>query len=313
MSNSIKMKSFYLDQTSMQANTPVRYTKESNFKISGIQEAENSNDVDTILNISSEARLKHKNQLNAQGTVKMAGVTSAREQFEIDSLSQRNYMRGIGHGSYPSGALVEEWIRIDEPENYAKMHALWRQSRQSFACGNIEEARKYESESSAIRMDWFFRKCSETDGWRKNPLTGTCSVVSALEARYSDSVHDTSIDFYDDSFSADDASLWRFSTKFNVSMPIEMLKDLELLDHMDDLSDEEKDKAQKLLDKLDAAVADMKQAELDYEGNLMFLRFGVKFDHDGNVTYHANYTGCEDKYGISADSTEELLKKLMEK
>lgn len=309
MANSIKMQSLHLNQTSTQANTPVKYAKESGFNISGMQEAEDSNAVDTILNISKEAKLKHKNQMGAGGTVKMAGVTSAREQFEIDWLEQRNYMRGSGGTGYPSGELLEEWMRIDEPETYAKMHALWDQ-----ACkykDNKEEFRKYDYESLAVGADWFFRKCIGSDGWLKNPVTGKRSVVSALEERYSDFVHDTSIDFYDDSFSDNDASLWRFNTRFNVSLPMEMLKDLEMLDHMEDLSDEEKAKAQEQMDKLDTAIANMKQAEIDYEGDLKFLRFGIKFDHDGNVTYHANYTGCEDKYGISADSTEELLKKLM--
>lgn len=33
----------------------------------------------------------------------------------------------------------------------------------------------------------------------------------------------------------------------------------------------------------------------------MFLRFRVMLDNSGNVTFHANYTGCKDENGIMAN------------
>ena len=66
-----------------------------------------------------------------------------------------------------------------------------------------------------------------------------------------------------------------------------------------------------MMKKIDASIKEMKKAEKEYEGNHEWLRFGVKFWEDGKVTYHANYKGCKDKDGIMADSTDELLKKLM--
>lgn len=54
----------------------------------------------------------------------------------------------------------------------------------------------------------------------------------------------------------------------------------------------------------------MKEAEKNYEGTHKALRFGVMLDDSGNVTFHANYSGCEDENGIMANSAEELLEKL---
>lgn len=312
MSNSIKMDSLSLNRTGVQANTSISYAKEPTVKISGVKADSKDESVDTVLNISQNARMRLKNQVKNEGTVKKAGVTSARELFEIDALDTRNYMRGIGGCGYPSGALCDEWMRIDEPESYAKMQELEQKSA-IYGRAETEEGRKFSADANSVRYDWFCRKCLDDDGWLKNPVTGKRSVVSALEALYSDGVHDTSVDAYDDSFSEKDASIWRFSTKFNVLMPMDMLNDLEMLNHMNNLSDEEKDKLQEKLDKIDHAVQNMKEAEINYEGDLKYLRFGVKFDSAGNATYHANYTGCEDKNGIMADSAEELLKMLMSK
>ena len=71
------------------------------------------------------------------------------------------------------------------------------------------------------------------------------------------------------------------------------------------------EKYESMMKKIDASIKEMKKAEKEYEGNHEWLRFGVKFWEDGKVTYHANYKGCKDKDGIMADSTDELLKKLM--
>ena len=49
-------------------------------------------------------------------------------------------------------------------------------------------------------------------------------------------------------------------------------------------------------------VDKLKETETNYEGTHMFLRFGAIIDDDGNVSYHANYTGCENKNGIKAEA-----------
>lgn len=42
-----------------------------------------------------------------------------------------------------------------------------------------------------------------------------------------------------------------------------------------------------------------------------YLRFGIKLYDSGNVSYHANYSYCADRNGISASSPEKLLEQLM--
>lgn len=311
MQNSIKMDSTFLKGAETLASSPVRYQKESHRKVSGIKAGREDNATDTILNISKEARLKLKNRAEGEETIKKAGVTSARELFEYDAIDRRNHMRGIGGAGYPSGALLKEWMRLDEPETYAKSEALWSMGA-SYGI-STEEGRRLASESSSVRYDWFCRKCFDADGWLKNPVTGSRCVVSALEERYSDAVYNTSVDVYDESFSEQDASLWRFSTKFNVLLPIELLHDLEMLSDAERLSEEKQDQIREKMEKIDSAVNNMKEVEKNYEGDLLYLRFGVKFDQKGNATYHANYTGCENKDGISAESPGELLEKLMKK
>ena len=94
-------------------------------------------------------------------------------------------------------------------------------------------------------------------------------MITALETRYSDSVHDTSIDVYDDCFEKEDATPWRFGTKFNVTMPVELLKELELIQNMDEMSEKEKRELQEKMNKVDAAVSNMKEVEKNYEGEYM--------------------------------------------
>jgi len=218
MSNSIKMDSLFLKSMGTQANIPVSHEKESGFKISGVKAAGANSATDTILNISKEARLKLKNQLRDGGTVKRAGITSAREQFEIDALEMRYYMRGIGGSpslGWPSVELELEWMRLDEPETYAKMQGLFEQGVASGG-SKTEEGNRCYSESDEVYWDWFWRRCIGEDGWLRNPVSGKRSLVSSLEARYTDNIHDASVDVYDDSLLDENASFWRFNTKFNI-------------------------------------------------------------------------------------------------
>lgn len=331
MSNNIKMDSLFLNRPDTKVNISVASVKNSSFKTA---EGKEGNEVDTILNISKGARLRLTNQARKDGAMKKAGVTSAREQFEFDALDTRNHMRGVGSESYPSGALLREWMRIDEPETYAKTLALEEKGAAIYA-KNVEElekkgvffgewseeeyleklyteeVRKYNSEANSVEWDWFNRRCRDLDGWLKNPVTGKCLMVSALEDRYSDAIHDTSVDAYDDSLQEKKAGIWRFNTKFNVLLPIEMLNNLEMMNQMEELSEKEQEELCEKIEKIDTAVWHMKEAEKNYEGSLKYLRFGVKLDHSGNATYYANYTGCRDKNGIAADSAAKLLEKLM--
>ncbi|MCM1283101.1 MAG: hypothetical protein NC180_01910 [Muribaculaceae bacterium] len=305
MSNSVKIDLPYQKNISVQDNMFVCNTKDAGVKVSGIKEKDTSNTVDTILNISGQARLKLKNAQN-DGTVKKAGITSAREVFEEEARDRREYERNRDL------LLRDDIILMDEPETYVKMMEAQKK------CIECEWASKEQEQWVAeyvdIRLDWYRRRCfddNEPSGIPTiNPVEGKCCLISTLQQYYSDAEHDTSFDVYAlDKYS----DLWKFGTKFNVLIPIEMLNDLETLNHMELLSEEEKEELNQRLEKVDDAVHKMKDVEKNYEGSLKYLRFAVKFDHEGNVTFHANYTGCGDKNGISADSPEELLEKLMSK
>ncbi len=144
-----------------------------------------------------------------------------------------------------------------------------------------------------------------------SPVSQQSKIIENFEEKYSDGFHDFSLNFYGKEGQDEEAgrknqfnsfSLWRYSTKFNMLLSTDMLKQL---------SEGRTKEQEQLYEKIDEAVNIMKDAEKQYEGDKIFLRFGVKFHTDGNVTYHANYKDCEDSYGIQANSADELLKKLM--
>ncbi len=84
-----------------------------------------------------------------------------------------------------------------------------------------------------------------------------------------------------------------------------------LTDMLERLTYGEDEEKRSILKQIDKSVSEMKDIEKAYSGNKEFLRFGVKFDDDGNVSYHANYKDCANSYGIQANSADELLEKLM--
>lgn len=307
MSTSIRMNSFTLTPSDTQNISAVHSAKNIGFHLSGTGAQNENNMVDTILNISKEARLKLKNRQDNADAFKKAGVTSARDQWEDEALDTRDYMR----------TQPQEWMRLDEPETYAKCRVLWKKYIESGAIYYGDEGFEYFMECSRLEHDWYFRRCFDEEGNFQGPPTGVRSLISSLEARYSDSIHDTSVDLYDNSFLEKDQSPFRFGTKFNVLMPVELLRDLELLRDGGELSDREKEEAADKQQKVDAAVNDMKEMEKNYEGNLQSVRFAVKFDKGGNATYYADYAFREEgryrRDGISAKTAEELFEELMSK
>ena len=308
MSTSIRMNSFTLTPPDTQNISAVHSAKNIGFHLSGTGAQNQNNMVDTILNISKEARLKLKNRQDNADAFKEAGVTSVRDQWEDEALDTRDHMRRWHR---------EEWMRLDEPETYAKCRALQYKFAESGAMYYGDEGFEYSMECSRLENDWYCRRCFDEEGNFQGPPTGVRSVISSLETRYSDSIHDTSVDLYDNSFTEKDQSPFRFGTKFNVLMPVELLRDLELLRDGGELSDREKEEAADKQQKVDAAVNDMKEMEKNYEGSLQGLRFAVKFDKGGNATYYADYAFREEgryrRDGISAKTAEELFEELMSK
>lgn len=197
---------------------------------------------------------------------------------------------------------VYEWMKLGDPDAYTEYDKLLRSS-------------EYGDHAKGFRMfhDWYDKNCFNNEGKPINPVTGKITLISELETKYSDGIHDVSFNIYHESLSDKDNSLWRFGMKFNVLLSADMLQEMELITNFDSLSGEQQEDIRSKFDKIDSAVNEMKQIEKDYEGDYVYLRFGVKFNEDYNVTYHANYSGCENEQGIMGYTSQELLEQLMGK
>ncbi len=130
MSKSIRMDSLVRRGSNVSSAFQIRNAKKDNLKSPGVDRADNANTVDTILNISKEAKAKLKNRTE-EGTFKKAGVTSAREQFEIDALDWKRNRSSFAENPYPL-------MRLDEPETYAKAEAFLRKCTEYGGSGTVE-------------------------------------------------------------------------------------------------------------------------------------------------------------------------------
>lgn len=262
------------------------------------------------VNLSSVGSLKAENN---RKQLKKAGETQTRETWENQQY-MKNSMRSSATGYFD---LIET-LRIDEPETYEKYEKIAGYSGEllnKYLGGDEsvkEELQKATSERVAMMWDWYERRCMST-GWFQNPVEKEFGSIIALEKSLSDSEHDTSINTYGGNELDDRESMWRFDSKFNILLSKQMLDVVKGLAEFGKKSDEEKKQIASFVDRMEKAVGELRDIEKQYDGNLTYLRFGVKFDEKGDVTYHANYKGCEDKEGIQANTAEDLLNLLKEK
>ncbi|MBQ2115963.1 MAG: hypothetical protein II193_05200 [Lachnospiraceae bacterium] len=322
MSNSININLFKSED--LKTNGLNNNSLFSQTKVIGIENEKNKDDA-VAVNISRESHLKYENN---SSNIKKQGVTSARELWENECSG----IKRDGRTNVAGNMNELEIFRLDEPETYDKWMSLWKkevrlheeirgnnethdiQDLENCINGDPEKRKKFDEymeikeEERRISNDWRERRCMAT-GRFKNPVIGSYDRINKLEQIYSDETHDTSFNYYTKDSDNYRNSLWRYNSKFNVLLTTDIFKSLEKYEKSDDKKD--KEKYESMMKKIDASIKEMKKAEKEYEGNHEWLRFGVKFWEDGKVTYHANYKGCKDKDGIMADSTDELLKKLM--
>ena len=317
MSNTINIHMNQKPFTEIQTKSAIHNNQNPQLKVVGFEKERIKPNVE--VDISKESKLKQEN--SSQNT-KKAGVTGPREDWENGSAELRRAARGQSKTRASKFNPLES-MRIDEPETYAKSMELTQRAGEMqqkwMAFGaeapteeELEEYQRLRDESCRIDMDWFRRRCMAT-GTFQDPAENRYATLNTLESMYSSEGHETSFNFYGTEGAEYRNSLWRFYSKFNVLLSANMVKDLDNLNHYSKLADEDKNKISKLLEKISEAVANMKDVEKAYEGNLEQLAFGVKLWDNGDVTYHANYKDCEDKDGIMANSAEELLQMLMEK
>lgn len=297
--------------TEMNGSTEkVGFVKQNaHLQMCGVEE-EKTEEAEATLSISEVGKLKAQNNREMR---KQSSVTSAKEKWEEDAV--RSKLREDMYGNFDR----IETMRIDEPETYAKYKE--KEKIRNEACQMIEdeeERRKvYEELRSAsvhIWLEWFERRCMPT-GWAINPVKGGYASLDAIEDFLSDDRHATSVNVYNDETEGDEKeeNLWRAGTKFNVLISRQMFETLDKIMRHNKMSQEEQDQMNETANRIVNATREIQEVEKKYEGDLKYLRFGVKLQDDGTVTYHANYAGCENADGIMADSADELLKMLMEK
>lgn len=273
--------------------------------ITNLKKNTNLNDSDDyIVSISDDG---NKRRIKAD-EYKKSGVTSRRELWEEQTVEEKRTRQYDFLGNID----LEETLRLDEPETYDRIKELWRiqakGTNPSYTgrftwYGMTDEAKQATIEESRLKNDWFERRCM-SEGTFKNPITGQIAAMEVVERIYSDSSHDTSLNFYGHN---DDGSyresMWRFSSKFNVLLSADMVKQL---------ADPEGKLSHDLIEKIDDVITKMKEVEESYEGDYAAVQFGAKFHKDGSVSYHASYAGAQraGRVEIEASTPEELLDKL---
>lgn len=231
--------------------------------------------------------------------------------YTQDSEAEGEWNKFYVDGQYSYSISGEQYYDIDRKT----ANKLREENAQCYIFetpDNSEEAKKLHDklmrEGDDLLYEWE-EQHSDENGRFQSPASRQFTAIDVLEKTYSDSTHDTTFNFYgkyDDIQPSHSiyvgASLWHYSTKFNVLLTTDMLNTL---------ASGSKGAANDVLKQIDTAVSNMKDVEKAYSGNHASLRFGVIFGDDGAATYHAIYAGCKEKYGISADDPNSLLEMLM--
>ena len=261
--------------------------------------------------ISDEGKRLSESISNSTDNYKTAGITSQREPWEACSKEMIDYDRKDWLGN--DSMLYS--FRVDDPDGYAEYIKLMDEAINSRIKKHdgVTEFLDWNEDSLKLLYKAYsrfsdFRDLKYQNDPQMNRNSARRSTIDILEKAYSDSNHDLSINTH---FNGQDlnpknpfsgASLWRYSTKFN------MLMSTDLLEKLTYGNDDDKRNILKVIDK---SVNEMKDVEKAYSGNKEFLRFGITLDDNGNVSYHANYKDCSNPYGVEANSADKLLEMLM--
>ncbi|SDB54836.1 hypothetical protein SAMN02910298_02804 [Pseudobutyrivibrio sp. YE44] len=291
------------DATTINKDFKVNLQKNSQTKIN------QNNIIEDELTISSESRKKMERESN---NYKYSGATSIRDAWEDDGIITKNNIRKDVLGN----TSLDEVMRLDEPETYAKYKELQAQVRDNVKKRNThqngmlisydfasmanftDDEKKMLCDAGRIQWDWLQRKCM-SGGIFSNPTTSQQDTLFKLESMYSNSIHDCSVDTYS-SMNDANTNLWRFKSKFNICIPADVLNEIT----------QNSAHGMELLSTISLAFDNIKDVELQYEGALKFLRFGIKIGLNGDVTYHANYYKCPNKNGVESNTPAGLLEKL---
>lgn len=270
------------------------------------------------VNLSEEGIERNKNNFK-----KKKGSHSLHEDWEESSAIYKKDRRD----EFGNIDLIET-MRLDEPETYTKIEELVEELYETYAQkiydeeGNVighhvicesptkwsdlsQEQKDLTLQISALERDWFERRCMKT-GWFRNPVEESYAAMEAIEDTYSAWTHQLSINYYNDDNSNNAGhnyreSMWKYNTKYALLLTTNMMKTIPQYNEKE---------MHELIKRIDKAVQDMEQIDIDYEGNLEYMQYGVKLHDDGTQTYHANVGYNKKTYEVQADTPEELLKKL---
>ena len=168
---------------------------------------------------------------------------------------------------------------------------------------SFKKAEPFLSEAYKLKNQWWQERCMRT-GVFSSPVAKQFTAMDVLSKAYSDGKHDTSINFYSKGENTKPhniftgASLWRYSTKFNLLLTTDILNAI---------ATGNKNTASSWMSKIADVMKDLRGIDKAYEGSHSYLRYGAIFDGD-KVTYHANYADCDNKHGVKADTPEGLLR-----
>lgn len=212
----------------------------------------------------------------------------------------------VGLRDYRKDTANNPWeaMRILAPDEFDESEKLLRKSRE-YEKGT-EEYYKYRDSALKMRDDWFEANCFDSDGQYVDPFSRHRGIWMSLEARYTDAESGVAgVNFYNSNLSDSEqsvrANMWRFRTKYNLSLST---------DQFNILANGSYEQKSKLLDLMDDAMNQIKKAGNEYRGDKEALCLCAKMHDNGTVTYHARYKGCENADGISAGSVKELFEML---
>lgn len=209
----------------------------------------------------------------------------------------------VGLRDYRKDTANNPWeaMRILAPDEFNESEKLMRKAYE-YEQGS-EEYLKYMDPAMKMLDDWFNANCFDSDGQYIDPFSRHRGIWMSLESRYTDAASGVAgVNFYNSNLSDSEqsvrANMWRFRTKYNLSLST---------DQFNILANGSYEQKSKLLDLMDDAMNQIKKAGNEYRGDKEALCLCAKMHDNGTVTYHARYKGCENADGISAGSVKELF------
>ena len=257
--------------------------------------------IDVVTNDKKEAEAPVKVEIS-----KDALKAQLFEKWKNEGVKGVGTFVKVGLRDYRKDTANNPWeaMRILAPDEFNESEKLMRKAYE-YEQGS-EEYLKYMDPAMKMLDDWFNANCYDSDGQYVDPFSRHRGIWMSLESRYTDAASGVAgVNFYNSNLSDSEqsvrANMWRFRTKYNLSLST---------NQFNILANGSYEQKSKLLDLMDDAMNQIKKAGNEYRGDKEALCLCAKMHDNGTVTYHARYKGCENADGISAGSVKELFEML---